>query len=169
MKVLAVDPGTEQSGWLLWDSRAEKAERFAIETNDAVRDALCMLHPNVDELVIEEFRSYGMPIGIESLKTVLWCGRFIERWHTLRAGRGAGERAHLMPRKAVKIHHCGTSRGTDATVWQALVDRFGPPGTKAAPGVLFGIKSHVRSALALAVAFADQREGRELRAEARTA
>lgn len=169
MRVIGLDPGTEQSGWVLWDSGAEKVERFAIEPNTAVRDVLRNLQAEADELVIEEFESFGMAVGKEVFRTVFWSGRFAECWERLRAGRGSGERAYLMPRRAVKIAHCGTSRGNDATVWQSLVDRFGKPGTKGEPGVLFGIKSHMRSALALAVAFADQREGRERPAEARTA
>jgi hypothetical protein len=164
MRVLAVDPGTEQSGWVLWNSELQRIERFAIEANQAVRDVLRSLVPEADELVIEEFESFGMAVGKEVFRTVFWYGRFAERWEA-----ASGRQAWLMPRRAVKIAHCGTSRGTDATVWQAIVDRFGPPGTSKQRGVLFGIKSHMRSALALAIAFADQREGREQRAEARTA
>jgi hypothetical protein len=56
---------------------------------------------------------------------------------------------------------CGSSRANDATIRQALLDRYGPGrekavGTKANPGPLYGIKADLWQALALAVTYSDQ-------------
>lgn len=40
---------------------------------------------------------------------------------------------------------------------QALIDRFGAPSTKKAPGLLYGVSSHMWAALALAVCAHDRR------------
>ena len=68
----------------------------------------------------------------------------------------------------VKLHLCKDSRAKDANIRQALLDRFPATGggktpqigTKAQPGPLYGIKSHLWAALGVAVTFADKQEGR---------
>ena len=58
---------------------------------------------------------------------------------------------------------CKNNRAKDKNIRQALIDRFGPGkaaiGTKKAPGPLYGLKSHLWSALAVAVVAADALEG----------
>ena len=54
-------------------------------------------------------------------------------------------------------------RAKDANVRAALIDRFGPSkrkaiGLKATPGPLYGVHSHMWSALAVAVTYGDRRD-----------
>ncbi len=42
---------------------------------------------------------------------------------------------------------------------QALIDRFGPPGKKKAPGATYGLSGDMWSALAVAVTFTDKLGG----------
>jgi len=42
-------------------------------------------------------------------------------------------------------------KAKDANIRQALIDKLGPVGTKKSPGPLWGVKSHIWSALAVAV------------------
>jgi hypothetical protein len=46
-------------------------------------------------------------------------------------------------------------RAKDSNIRQALIDRFGEPGTKKVPGLLYGIKKDEWSALALGVFWHD--------------
>jgi len=92
--------------------------------------------------------SYGMPVGREVFETVRWIGRFQQAWHK-------PEEVRLIYRRDVKLHLCGSMRAKDPHVWQALIDKLGPVGTKASPGPLYGVKSHARSALAVAVTAAE--------------
>ncbi len=105
-------------------------------------------------MTFESIESYGMAVGREVFETVWWTGRFFEAV----ARRGAN--ASRLPRKAVKLHLCGSVRAPDSNIRIALLDRFGgtelAKGTKKAPGPLFGIKSHEWAALALAVTWWDQ-------------
>ena len=96
--------------------------------------------------------SYGMPVGAEVFSTCLWIGRFIEKWVTFTCL----PEPQLIPRGDIKLHLCRSLRAKDANVRQALIDRFGAPGTKKAPGALYGVTSHCWAALALAVCAFDR-------------
>jgi hypothetical protein len=93
---------------------------------------------------IEMVASYGMPVGREVFETVRWIGRFQQAWRD-------PETVRFVYRKDVKLHLCGSARAKDANIRQALIDKLGPVGTKAVPGPLYGVKSHIWSALAVAV------------------
>jgi len=100
-------------------------------------------------LAIEMIACYGMPVGNETFETCLWIGRFEEAFNPSRDSL----RCY---RKDIKLHLCGTTRAKDPNVRQALIDRLGKPGTKKNPGPTYGVRSHVWSALAVAVYAADQ-------------
>lgn len=105
----------------------------------------------VDTLAIEMVASYGMPVGREVFETVRWIGRFQQAWRD-------PESVLLIYRKDVKMHLCQSMKAKDTHIWQALIDKLGPVGTKAAPGPLYGVKSHARSAVAVAVTAAHMLE-----------
>lgn len=152
VRLLAIDPGPERSAWLAFTDG--RPVQFAIEPNDAVLDRI--REAAVSVLAIEGIASYGMAVGAEVFETCVWSGRFIQRWDD-RTGRGLLLRVY---RKDVKLHLCGSYRAKDTNVRQALIDRYGPGkdaaiGRKATPGPLYGVSSHVWSALAVAVFAAD--------------
>ena len=76
--VLAIDPGTSRSGWLRFDGARPRA--FGITANETLLRAL-RTGGLPDVIVIEEVRSYGMPVGQEVFDTVRWTGRFEEAAH----------------------------------------------------------------------------------------
>lgn len=145
MKIAAIDPGPEQSALLLWDG-ARVVDAY-IQPNEYIlgrlKDAA-----GVYPLVIEKVECFGMPVGAEVFETVYWTGRFSQAYGIEHVAR--------VPRMAVKMHLCHTSRAKDANIRQALVDRLGKPGTKQKPGVTYGISKDLWSALALAVTWWDQ-------------
>lgn len=102
-----------------------------------------------DILAIEMVASYGMPVGREVFETVRWIGRFQQAW-------SEPEAVKLVYRQDVKLHLCKSVRAKDANIWQALKDRFGEPGTAKNPGKLYGVKSHARAALAVALTVYDK-------------
>jgi hypothetical protein len=107
-------------------------------------DGLLLINPAII-VAVEMVASYGMPVGKEVFETVLQIGRLQE------FSENRDVTFRLIYRLQVKQHLCHDSRAKDSNIRQALLDRFGPPGTKKAPGVLYGIKSHLWSALAVAV------------------
>lgn len=155
MILLAIDPGPEQSAYVLYDTEAKRPVAWAKVPNFDLLFGIANV--TADELSIEMIASYGMAVGAEVFETCVWIGRFIERWYA----RGLRYYDHrLVYRRDVKLHLTGSPRANDANVRQALIDRFGPGkekaiGKKASPGPLYGIKSDVWAALAVAITAAE--------------
>ena len=161
--LLAIDPGSTESGWVVIDVTTRRPIRFGKTENLELRERLWTSAPTgleADRAVIEMIASYGMSVGAEVFETCVWIGRLhaaIEV-HT-------GDEPKLVKRLPVKLHHCHSSKANDANIRQALVDRFtaGQPnhgkGTKAAPGWFYGFHADVWAAYALAVYAADALEG----------
>lgn len=140
MNVLGVDPGTTKSGWILWDGR--KIIRSGVNENGWLLGFIGVA--DADLLVIERFEARGMPMGEDSIETVIWTGRFQQAWRS-------PESVRLVKRSAVKLALCGTTRAKDPNVRQAVIDRCGAPGVKANPGPTYGVTSHAWQALAAAI------------------
>jgi len=156
MQILAIDPGTTQSAWCVFDGM--KVLSCDIIANDAMLSKLHGWDLTGFEVAIEMIASYGMPVGKEVFETCLWIGRFIEACSVQEVN------AELVYRKDVKLHLCQSARAKDPNVRQALIDRFAPSGggktpqigTSKQPGPLYGVSSHVWAALAVAVTHSDR-------------
>lgn len=164
--LLAVDPGPTKSAFALlhphdrrpvMHGKVPNAELLA-----AILDPVGVGMPQVRVVVIELVSHYGtgMPAGREVFDTCVWIGRF-----ELAALLGfPGAARHLVERRWVKNHLCGSAKARDSNVTQALVDRFAPgqpnrgKGTKAQPGWFHGFAADVWQAYALGVYAADQLE-----------
>ena len=157
MRVLAVDPGTTESAWVLYDPEAHAVTHMDIQPNDRVLEFVQGYGGPSSTLAVEMVQSFGMPVGAEVFETVLWTGRFVEAW---------GGPWRKIYRKDVKLHLCQSLRAKDPNIRQALLDRFPRTGggktpqvgTKAEPGPLYGFKSHLWSALAVALTAAETKE-----------
>jgi len=173
VRVLALDPGTALTAWLIYDSVPPHDEigrpvAFGMTANDLLLSALRERQQipsgkgpgqhqphRFDLMVFEEMKSFGLPVGREVFTTIEWYGRFIEAF----AG-GDTTNVHRVTRHDVKLHLCGSVRAKDPNVRQALIDRFGDTkqeaiGTKGEPGPLHGISKDVWSALGVAVTFCE--------------
>ena len=133
--VFAIDPGPGVSGFYSGPTR------HGVMPNEDLLGALSKMPGSV--LAVEMLEPRGMPLGKESFETVLWAGRFVQEWTQWHKDW------MLVYRTAVKLMLCGTARANDANVRQALIDIYGQPGTKKAPGGTYGVKSHAWAALAV--------------------
>lgn len=152
MKILAIDPGPEKSAYVVWNG--ETWVEAQIVENEALRAFL--LAGDYDYSAIEMVAHYGMPVGKEVFETCLWIGRFVEAvFHTYQPGP-----TKLVYRREIKQHFCNSAKAKDSNIRQAILDRFGGKeksiGRKAAPGPLYGIRSHLWAALAIALYVQDQ-------------
>jgi len=141
--ILAIDPGPESSGWL-WLSgglvmRSEQIDNKAIIPTLIDKPDFYYSH-----IAIECMECFGMAVGKEVFETCYWIGRIMQ----------AAEHRALpfvrVYRGDVKIELCRTARAKDPNIRQALIDKFGPRGTKKAPGPTYGVSGHGWSALAVA-------------------
>lgn len=160
MLILAIDPGTEKSGWVLYEPTEMKVLDSCVKDN---KSALLVLsefdvHEKKDlYLVFERIVCQGMPVGKETFDTVEFVGACLYTYYDL--WDWENRHKYTVTRHQVKIHLCGSARAKDANIRQAIIDRFPPTGggkcrqigTKKQPGPLYGVKSHCWSALAVAI------------------
>lgn len=150
MNIIAIDPGYRRSAVVRFDGRLvlihdiRDNEEMLLDLRTSKQQAV---------LVLEEMQlftsNYG--VGREIFDSVFWSGRFAEAWSPRRFDR--------ILRSKVR-GHLGATKGGDAAVRQALIDRFGPYketaiGSKRSPGPLYGVKADEWSALAIAVTYYD--------------
>ena len=160
--LLAIDPGTTQSGYCLLDIDSHKIIEIGKIDNSLLADKLradklyvfdltgkvkitYWFSKDSVQLVIEEIKSYGNAVGDTTLQTCVWVGRFIECW--------GGREIAFIPRKTVVTTLCLNPRARDSNIRQAMINKYGSPGTKKAPGVLYGVKRDMWQALGLAHAW----------------
>jgi hypothetical protein len=158
LRILAIDPGTTESGVCVMDNLKpiffSKMRNEQLLTNIEKRA--------YDNVVIEMVASYGMPVGAEVFETCVWIGRFHQEALTIT------DDITYITRNTVKHNICHSSKANDATIKQALVDRFARgqgnhgKGTKKAPGFFYGFKKDIWSAFALGVTYIDLKNRGEL-------
>lgn len=148
-RLLAIDPGNTESGWVVIDADDRRPLAFAKTENYTLRRWISDGNVSADRVAIEMVASYGMAVGADVFETCVWIGRYLEVVGDVDVD--------LVKRQPVKLHHCHSPRATDANVRQALVDRFAPgqsnhgKGTKAEPGWFYGFRADIWQAYALAV------------------
>jgi hypothetical protein len=155
--VLAIDPGTTESAYVVLWSTGIPDETFRGKVPNEELRRLLEINRNgwVSAVVIERIEPrYGRQIGMETLVTCEWVGRFIEVARPVPV--------HLLRRSAI-LRHLGVAGGSaDAGVRAALIDRYGGKdaaiGRKAAPGPLYGIVADQWQALAVGVTFREAPE-----------
>src|SRR3990167_5377382 len=121
MRILAIDPGTTQSAWVLFDGAIRGK---GIESNRSMLGVIqAMIRPTVVDLVAVEFvQCYGMAVGREVYETCWWAGMFG------REAENLGFSVKRFGRPTVKSWVTGKGRAKDSDVRQALMMRYG--GTK---------------------------------------
>jgi hypothetical protein len=160
--VLAIDPGSTRSAWLVFDTELGRPTLHGISPNEELLERLRYndsgLTINVDRAVIEWMQPRGMPTSAEEFEALFWIGRFAEAWD-----QRFGTTLRRLTRLKVKQHLCGSNKANDSNIRAALIDRFGgvegkeaAVGRKASPGPLYGIAADVWAALGLAITDVDQ-------------
>ena len=148
MKVLAIDPGNQQSAWCMIDVETLKPLSFGKEENQVVLDAV--QQRSYDSIVIERVASYGMAVGRDVFETCEWVGRFTQ---------AASVPPDYIYRQEEKLHICGDSRAKDTNIRRALIDRFAQhdikngKGTKKNPDWFYGFSADVWAAYAVGITY----------------
>lgn len=159
--ILAIDPGSEESGYVILDNNLKPLDKGKVK-NEKLLDDIQMgrftslsFDESITHVAIEMIASYGMPVGAEVFETCVWIGRFMGDLED------RGLKPKYIYRKDEKLNLCQSMKANDATIKQALVDRFAKgqknygKGTKKEPGFFYGFKADVWSAMAVAVTYYD--------------
>ena len=149
--IIAIDPGSEQSAMVWWDGK-EVLRHEILKNDDLVQTISYFGDTDNCSMVIEMVASYGMAVGKTVFETVFWIGRFYQ---------ASPIPTELIYRKEIKEYFCHSMRAKDSNIRQALIDRFGEPGVKKAPGLLHGLRKDEWSAMALAVYYVDKNQKEE--------
>jgi hypothetical protein len=147
VRLLAIDPGTEESGYVVLDDDLSIDGHGIIPNQRMLQVVTAWPHRSAIEWVV----SYGKPIGKDTIETIYWIGRFLQ------ASRDPNT-ALRIPRKVVTKHICNDGGAKDPQVRQALIDLYPRAGggaipqigTRGTPGPLYGIRKHEWAALAVA-------------------
>lgn len=153
MRILAIDPGPEQSAVVELDcfgGGMPTLVQFGTHDNYAAKAVIATTPSNAGyTVVIEQIASYGMPVGAEVFETCVWTGRFIE---------AANCPIERIPRKDVKLQLCMNPRAKDGNVRQALIDRYGGPIAIKKGGPLYKVSKDVWAALAVGITYWETRK-----------
>ena len=148
MKVFGIDPGSEQSAYVIWNGE-EILAKGILENGKMVYLLMDYGNAFLTRVVIEQVRSYGMAVGMTVFDTVFWSGRFCQAYPG---------KFHQVPRLQVKQHICHDSRAKDSNIRRALIDRFEPDlkPRQRPKSILHGVSNDIWAAMALAVTWWDQ-------------
>ena len=150
MGILSIDVGTTESGFCFIDKDTYKPISFGkISNNDLLK---IVKNEDYDTLIYEEFQSYGMPIGISTITSITWNGRYMQ------IALDRGKQVDYIYRKEEKMNICGSMKAKDSNIRQALIDRFGEVGTKKNQGFFYGFKKDIWAAYAVGITWLDKQK-----------
>jgi len=158
--ILAIDPGTFESAYVIIDKEYLKPIEFAKVDNNELLQLIEEINDktyDVNHFAIEMVAHYGtaMPAGREVFDTCVWIGRFYQ------LAFDRIPRLAFIYRKEVKMNLCHSMKAKDSNIIQALIDRFayGVPnrgkGYKKNPGWFYGFKGDVWQSYAVGVTYRD--------------
>ena len=145
MKIIGIDPGdTHTAIAVLCNGIIERT--YYCENENALTLLLFahLQNPDGTQFVCEMIASYGMPVGKTIFETCVFIGRIQQVIPSLK----------FITRISVKSAICHSAKAKDGNIRQALIDEYGPAGTKKAPGPTYGISGDMWAALAVATAYA---------------
>ncbi|MAF51034.1 MAG: hypothetical protein CMH64_02990 [Nanoarchaeota archaeon] len=142
--IYGIDVGSEKSGICIWDTQKQK-----ILCADDQYPNHMVAQQSAHYYVIEDIKSYGMPVGKTTFDTCKAIGRFQERMEKKQKSYA------LIFKSDIQLHFCHTTKAKDANVKRVLLDRFGEKGTKKNQGITYGLKNHSWDAFALCVYLED--------------
>ena len=151
--VLCIDPGTRNSGVVIFDGINVLYSNPKYSNTDLVADINGFNGDQV-EMAIEGVACYGMPVGKDVFETVEWIGRFRQEW--------GFDSTHKIYRKDVKMFLCGSIRDVnDSVIRRRILDIFPATGGGKTPqigikknkGPLYGVSSHAIQALAIGLTY----------------
>jgi hypothetical protein len=170
--VLAIDPGTTESAYVIVDAALRPVEFQKISNGELLsriegapysRTRWCEL-----TACALEMPAYAMMSGTEVYTTCRWLGNFEHAWRycwtdwsTDTIGRG--EAIALVTRHQTKMHLLGRcsrlGRTADAAIRAALIAKHGGPSSTKKGGELYGVVGDCWAALAVAHTFLEAPRG----------
>jgi hypothetical protein len=151
-KIIAIDPGNEESAFVIMDAETYKPIEFHKIDNEKLANILPLFIEGykIETCIIESIASYGMPVGKSVFETCIYIGRLTQIciYNNVKY--------EYMPRQRVKLNLCNSVKAKDSNIRQALINRFGIVGTKKNQGFFYGFKADIWSAFAIGTTYLDK-------------
>ena len=166
MRIIAIDPGSVESGYVIMEGY--KPIDFGKIRNTELLNKI--FHMDIDSgkhpeaMAIEMIASYGKPVGKDVFETCVWIGDFRNEFRRTICGQ-----FELVYRMEEKMMICHDSKAKDPNIRQALIDRFADhdfkngKGTKDNPDWFYGFRKDVWMAYAVGVVYLDKQQEKILR------
>lgn len=159
MRILAIDPGNEQSAYVVMDDTDFRPISFGKLDNEDMRGVIALDAEGlkVNHVVIERVAHYGMAVGRDVFETCEWFGRFSE------LARLHGYHVDYVYRIDEKETICHDSKARDSNIRRALIDRFARhdlkngKGTKNHPDFFYGFAKDCWAAFAVGYTYFEKR------------
>lgn len=154
MEILCLDVGTEESAYCIINSETYKPLKF--EKINNIELLKIVKNEKYDKMVYEEFQCYGMAIGVSTIKSITWNGRYIQ------SALDRNKPVEYIYRKEEKMNLCGSMKAKDTNIRQSLIDRFAEfdlkqgKGTKDNKDFFYGFKSDIWASYAVGVTYLDK-------------
>ena len=150
MRILAIDPGTTESGYVILDCETKAIVAHGIVDNWGMEHML-LDFDRVTHAVIERIACRGIVAGDSVFLTCEWVGRF--HWWL----RSRGIPVAFMKRREVLTELLGSHKvrwkGADSKVRAIAIESIGPQGSADKPGSTFGLRYDEWQAAGLALAW----------------
>lgn len=143
-RVMGIDPGNINSGWVLYDHRSRVIDDCGHTDNEMLIRVLPLLKEHGDVCAIESMTNQGKRVGASTFDACWWGGRFFQECIT------RGIHVETITRAKSKGHVLKMFGGNDSEIQKALTNLHGKEAVK-------GWKSHHFAALAVARTFAETR------------
>ena len=160
--IAGIDPGSSPdkatTGWCFYNPETKVAQASGIFGE---ADAPEGLFSQVEVVVIEKPIGYG-PTRPTVVAAAIVAGRLYERCHLWQMAARSGSVQWMSRREVYKLLTLAVDGvihvRSDATAWAALLELHGGPTCAKKGGCLYGVRSHARAALAVAVAWSLQHQ-----------
>ena len=147
--ILAIDPGSTESGYVVLDEELRPIEFGKIDNERLLDKIIAREFINCEHTAMEMIASYGMAVGATVFDTCVWIGRFRQA-----LTKDLNSFSYIY-RKDEKMNLCHTMKAKDTNIRTALIDRFGVVGVKKSPGWFYGVSKDVWAAVAVGVTYHD--------------
>ena len=160
--LIAIDPGTTESAYVVLSEGMATGgyliDAMGLASNEELADIVTG-GSQTFEVACEVMRNMGQFVGESTFETAYWIGEY------RRICKEVGHSWHPVYRNDVKLFLCNSTRAKDADISTALASLYGgtgktpaeikrsAKGVKANHGPLYGIKSHIWSALGVGVTY----------------
>ena len=127
MKILGIDAGTTKSGYMIVSTDVVKKDTpqplaWGHVDNNIILDIISDFAKGSSKnkrIALEGVESYGMPIGKDTIKTIMYIGRFQQQ------SQIENVKYSTLNRSDIKLFLCNTKRANDKNVRQSIIDIYG--------------------------------------------